>query len=254
MKIYEYVEIDMDGNVIDEISHEYSGEVALCKGGGGTSTSTTSPPSWMQQFMPAVGERGWELSGQPMTYYPKSTTAGFTAPQLQAQQLTTQRALEGSPLLGQSQAYTSDVMGGKYLDINQNPALQNLMRQGLEQTMPGLDTQAMQAGRYGSDTWGLLKGQALADVAANVYNPERERQQAMAQYAPQLAQQDYFDIGKLSAVGEEQQAMNQANINEQISRHEFGQMEPWQRLGMFTNLLSGDWGGITTTQSSGGGK
>lgn len=249
MRIYEYLEFDAKGNIIDEISYDYQGKVAQCKGGGG-GTTTTEPPDWLKQYMPMVGERGWDLAGKEMSYYPGVTTAGFTPEQLQAQGMTSERAMGGSPLLGASKEYASDTLSGRYLNPDTNPALAGLMKSGMEQIMPNVDAQS--GGRYGSDTWALMKGKALADVASNVYNPERERMQGMSTIAPQLDQMDYFDIGKLAAVGEEKQGMKQALINEQVKRHEFSQLEPWQRLGMFTNLVSGDWGG--TTSSTGGGK
>ena len=41
MKIYERIVMDWDGNVLEETSFDYQGDVALCGGGKG---STPSPP------------------------------------------------------------------------------------------------------------------------------------------------------------------------------------------------------------------
>ena len=37
MKIYERIVLDWDGNVLEETSFDYQGDVALCGGGGGKS-------------------------------------------------------------------------------------------------------------------------------------------------------------------------------------------------------------------------
>ena len=42
MKIYERIVMDWDGNVLEETSFDYQGDVALCGGGG--KGSTPSPP------------------------------------------------------------------------------------------------------------------------------------------------------------------------------------------------------------------
>lgn len=83
------------------------------------------------------------------------------------------------------------------------------------------------------------------------YEAERARQQTATQFAPTLAEADYSDIGKLAAVGEEQQGMNQALIDEAIKRWEFSQLEPWQRLGMYSNLITGNVGSDVTSMRSG---
>ena len=44
MKIYERIVMDWDGNVLEEQSFDYRGDLALCGGGGGGKGSTPSPP------------------------------------------------------------------------------------------------------------------------------------------------------------------------------------------------------------------
>lgn len=44
MKIYERLVMDWDGNVLEEQSFDYQGELALCGGGGGKGGSSPSPP------------------------------------------------------------------------------------------------------------------------------------------------------------------------------------------------------------------
>ena len=45
MKIYERLVMDWDGNVLEEQSFDYQGELALCGGGGGKGSKPSPPPT-----------------------------------------------------------------------------------------------------------------------------------------------------------------------------------------------------------------
>lgn len=81
-----------------------------------------------------------------------------------------------------------------------------------------------------------------------------------ATYAPELIEADYADYAKLAALGEEYQAFNQKMLEEDISRIDWASMEPWQREGMLSQLLGGQWGSNVMQQATqqvqevGGGK
>ena len=45
MKIYERLVMDWDGNVLEEQSFDYQGELALCGGGGGKGSTPSPPPT-----------------------------------------------------------------------------------------------------------------------------------------------------------------------------------------------------------------
>jgi hypothetical protein len=274
MRIYELVTIDIDGNTIEEISYNYCGRVSECKGGESSSTTYTEPPAWLNQYMPKVAEKGWKLEQQnPMTYYSGDTVAGFTPEQTQAMNLTKERATAGSPLLKTAQTEAQKTLSGQYLSPESNPWLRATYNQGTralgeqfgEQTMPMLRSSAMGEGAYGGSRHGIAEGMAYRGLAQSekdlanqiyggAYNTERG---IMGQTLPQaqgLAEANYNDISRLAAVGEEKQAMSQALIDEQIKRHEYKQLEPWERLGMFTNILSGDFGGTTIADTTTSGK
>ena len=72
--------------------------------------------------------------------------------------------------------------------------------------------------------------------------------QAMG-FAPDINQAGYNDIGALAASGAEQQQMNQDVLNAYIQMQEQGQMEPWNRASLFSQLIGGNFGG-TVTQSA----
>lgn len=315
MKIYTKVVWNLKGEVIEEESYEYSGSVAECKGGGGTSTTTTAVPSWQEPYLQNIYGLAQGQSEKPIQYYPGTTVAGFTPEQTAAQTATTNRSLLGNPLVPQAQGELSKTMGGEYfgreyvnplsqaetnktisgayLDPNTNPwlaktyetAAKDVAKTFGQVTMPMISKEAGAAGMWGGAREGVAKGAALtgfsenlADLATKIYAPayetergrqvgatesaqalanqqyqaERARQTAAVTQAPALAEADYSDIAKLAAVGQEKQAMNQAQIDAALKAWEFSQMEPWQRMGMYSNLITGDVGG--TTLSTGGGK
>lgn len=229
-------------------------------GGGGSQTSETRTdvPEWMRPYSIDILERAKELSTTPLGYYPGETVAGFTPEQIKAQELIAQRALAGSPLVRTAQGGIQETMEGKYLTPESNPYLSAYVQRGFEETLPQMDTSAIQAGRYGSGAWGEMRGRAMADIASNIYGAayeaERGRQMEAYRLAPELSLMDYADLEKLAGVGSQKQELEQKKIDEAIKKWEFEQMEPWQRLYLYGGFLPSDFGGVSTTQIRGGGK
>ena len=315
MKVYKKLVIGIQGNVIEEDSYEYSGPVSECKGGG-SSTTTTAVPSWQQPYLENIYGLAQGQAQKPVEYYPGQTVSPFAPEQTAAQQATTNRAMQGSPLLGAaqqvnlktmegagfgqeyvnplSQAQQNATISGTYLNPDTNPwlaktyetAAKDVAKTFGQNIVPGITKEAGAAGAWGGAREGVARGAALtgfsenlADLATKIYAPayetergrqvaatesaqqltsqqyqaERNRQMAAVGAAPALAEADYLDISKLAAVGQEKQAMDQANIDAAIKAFEFSQMEPWQRMGLYSNLITGDVGG-TTISGGGGGK
>lgn len=214
-----------------------------------------------------------ETPGGPMEYYSGQAIAGFTPEQIAAQKLATTRAGQLTPvfestaqLATTTPEYLQRTLEGTYLTPESNPYLKTYVQRAFEETLPQLDTSAIQAGRYGSGAWGTMKGRTMADVVSGIYGPayeaERTRQAAAEQFAPQLKLQAAGiapelakqDIGMLATVGAEKQAMEQALLDEARKKFEFEQLEPWRRLAMYSGLISGDVGGTTVATQTGGGK
>lgn len=262
-----------------------------------------------------------EAPGGPISYYPGQTIAGFTPEQKAAQNLATQRAGELTPVFEstaniattapttpdylmktiegagfntptiQGKYFDTPTIRGDYLSPKSNPYLSHYVQKAYEETLPALDTTAMQAGRYGSEPWALLKGRTQADIVSNIYGGayeserarqeaaylteraqqavaeqgERGRQAAAEMFAPQLSQSGQRlqlqaatmapqlamqDVAMMGTVGAEKQAMQQAQIDAAKRKYEFEQMEPWQRLGMYSGLTSGNLGGVTTATTT----
>jgi len=269
MKIYRKVVLRTDGSIILEDAYEYEGEIVELKGGG---TSQTSAEPWkgQQPYLTDIMERSRALSGGQIKPYSGATVAPFSQNQILAQDLTTQRALQGSPLLGAAKTTAQKTLQGDYLSPESNPwlsqtyneAARKMGEQFGEITMPGIRSAALGEKAYGGSRHGIAEGMASrnlatqlkdlgTDIYGGAYGTERGLQTQALGYAPGLAESDYADIGKLAAVGEEQQSYEQALIDEAIRRWETEQLEPWQRLGMYSNLVTGNFGGTTSSMASG---
>ena len=87
------------------------------------------------------------------------------------------------------------------------------------------------------------------------YGQERQAQQQAIQQAPQMAAADYFDIQQLQNVGQTAEDYQQAALDADIARYEYGANLPYTKLQSFLSAAYGaPMGQVTQTQSSGGGK
>lgn len=234
-----------------------------------TTTSTTEPPSYIREPLKYGLSEAQRLydAGSP-AFFSGQTYAGFTPQQEQALQLTQDRAMAGSPLVRTAQEQLQRTLSGEFL--NANPYLDPMVdaatrgaRQSFTETvMPSIQSSLGRSGRYGNNaaTQQLYTNaqrtlaQQLADTEANIrgqaYGVERQLMNAAIGQAPALAEQDYADLGKLAAVGEQRQAMEQAGINEAMQRYQYENTIDQQMLDQFLARVTGASGaaGNTTTQ------
>ena len=144
-----------------------------------------------------------------------------------------QRAMQGSPLVGQAQANLASTMGGNYLSGNPffqgafQPAAQAAQQQFL-QGVGQINSAASKAGRYGSPATQNLQNQAMGQFAQALtgtagqlayqnYAQERARQEAANLAAPTFAEADYGDLQKLLTAGQLQQAYPQEALTNFLS-------------------------------------
>ena len=225
--------------------------------GGTTTTSTQTTEPWAEQkpfLQTGFQEAETNVLNRPLSYFPGPTVVPF-APETQAAMgAQTNRALEGSPLLGQAQGYTGDVLGGQFLDPSSNPFLANVSDSVLSAIRPGVDSMFAQGGRAGSPSHAEALGRGvsrgIAPYLFGEYGRERGIQENAAARAPGLAREDYFDIGQLGDVGAAREGKAEQGLAEQISRFNFGQSEPTNRLAQFMNLIQGSYGGTGTASQT----
>ena len=178
----------------------------------------------------------------PSQYGQGSTIAGFSPEQLQAQAGTVARATNGSPLNMASGQYVQDVLGGNYL--NQGNPYQSQID---DQISARVASDASLHGRMGSNYQARALTEGLAAPRYQNYQNERGLQQTMAQFAPQLAGQDYLDLGQLNQVGLDRQGMAQGLINENVGSFNYNQNLAQNKNNVFLSQLYGYPGRTQTT-------
>jgi hypothetical protein len=197
----------------------------------------------------------WQTSQGDRPLFAGSSVQGFDPAQTQALQGINQRATDGSPLVDQSKDYTSRVMNGDYL--NSNPEFGALKDSITAGVMPGMNATFSGAGRTGSDTHAYSLGKALSDSMAPLafqnYQRERGMQDQASHFAPQLANQDYYDLDRQFAAGGAQQGQSQAELSDQISKYYQEQQRPLtaaQQASSLINPIAGMGGTSQTTQQT----
>lgn len=217
-------------------------------GGGGTQQVVQKSDPWagQQPFLNDIFARAQALSNTPQAFFPDQTYAGLSPESEAALQMQTRRAMAGSPLTSAAQSELTRTLSGAYLDPTQNPAFQKAAGD-IQSRIAGMFSSS---GRYGSGAMANQANEALASLAAQNYGQERENMMRGMMYAPQLAQQDYFDAAKLAEVGGTREDLAQQAINDAMARYNFAQQEPWQRLAMYNQLIQGNYGSQSTSTTT----
>lgn len=203
------------------------------------------------------------LYGAAPLYYPEQTYVGMSQPTEAGMLALKNRAVQGNVINPAAQQQQLGTIGGQYL--GGNPFFGGAFKGAAEQA--GLSynnavnqalSNASQAGRYGSNAMGAQLGAAgttLANSLANTagqlaytnYGDERTRQQAAAQNAPQLAQQDYYDINQLLQAGQGYEGYSQQALQALIDKHNFEQNMPQNQLAQYMGYVTGAPQGSQTT-------
>jgi hypothetical protein len=239
------------------------------KGGGGSTTTTGPSPEQRRILNMQMGyARQMEGLGDQQ-FYGGSTLAERDAASVQG--LEAQRGAAGSAgaladtaadRFQDAMAYDpmNDPRTGEYLDALTNP----MMKQFNEETIPGLNTAAVNAGAFGGDRAALLKSSAAGELASSIGDTRTKALQGMVD-ANRAYQGDMFSqLGSLQDaslkgsqilrdVGAGYEGYDQAEIDAARERFEFEQDAPRQSLRDASSMLSGiDFGSISKT--TGGGK
>ena len=236
-----------------------------CFDGGGGSTGTTqtvtnvnqAPWTAQQPYLKDVFSeaQGLYQSNIPQ-FYPESTVTPLGPESLAALEATQRRAIQGSDVQQIGRDQFNFTQAGGYL--NANPFLQGaigaatrpLERNYQETTIPGIASQFIGSGRFGSEAYGGAQDRAfdthqqnLADVASRIaygnYRDERGIQNQAVLQAPQYSQADFADIARLGAVGAARETEQDAFLQDQIARHNFGQTTPAAKLGQYSAAIGG---------------
>lgn len=231
----------------------------MSKGGGSNTTNTVQKADPWEGVQPYL--KGglsdlskWYSSDYGRQPFPGSTVVPFNPLTEQALGTTAQRAISGSPLTRSAQGTLQDTLSGRYLDPSSNPWLSGTFDLAAGKVRSALDSQFNSAGGYGGSLHQGAMAENLGDLATKLYGgqygDERTRQIQGMMFAPQMANQDYFDASQLANVGSayEQQAGNY--LNDAVSRYNFSQNQPYNRLQQFFGIANPTAGQGGTTQST----
>lgn len=219
-------------------------------GGGSTTTVQKSDP-WegQQSYLKEGFKKAQDLYMKQAApaYYPGDTVVPFSPETNAALNLTTQRALSGSPLQSAANSQLTGTLNGDYLHGGGgfNAAVDAATRKA----MPQVNSQFESAGRLNSGLAKTAQTQAVADAFASQYGDERQNQQRAMLFAPQMMQQDYSDYQQLANVGAAREGMSQSQLAEDVNRYNYNQQSPGLQLQNFMGTIQGDFGGTNTSTS-----
>lgn len=243
--------------------------------GGGSSQTTRDIPEWLKPYVTFGLEEAKGLyQGAGPDYYPGQTYLDPSQQTQSALQLAEQRARAGSPLQQAALQQQQQTVGGQYLSQSNpflNQALQGAADIATKQyydALKGGRSGAVMAGRMGSGAQQETESRAeqnlanaLASQAGQLryqdYASERARQEAAAMGAPAMAASEYADINQLLQTGKLGESYEQAALEADVARFNFGQQRPYEKLSSYLGAVYGAPVPIqesTTQETSGGGK
>lgn len=228
--------------------------------GGGSSTTNNEPPTWARPHLAAIGNMAGQLSTQPQQYYPGSTVVPFSNQSQQAMAGMEQFSRTDPGYARAGMDAMGRTAGGEFL--NANPYLDEALNAATDPVKQQINSQFSLGGRYGSgshagvlaDKLGGLRAQAYADN----YARERENMMDAGKFMP--VGQGLFDqsimsrINAMGGVGSAIEGKAGEYLQDRMSRFDFAQNEPWNRVSRYASLINpgaGMGGTTTTTQPKG---
>lgn len=240
-------------------------------GGGGTSTTVQSIPDELKPLASAYTSKAIDLSNQPFQAYTGQRYAGPTGAESTGLSMIANRAIRGSPLMGQASQQLQDTIQGKF--VNANPYLPqsiadaqgDLVRSYNLTQKPAWDKAMQSSGSFGNTGVAEMQQNAANDLQRNLgrigtdmrmgaYNTERGYQNAAMSMAPQFASQDYADANNLLNAGAYARNFDQQNRDFSYQQYQDRLNLPYKQLGAMSGVFGSNLGGTSTNTSSGGGK
>jgi len=221
-------------------------------GGGGSSTTTPLIPDELKPAAQSLSKIATQVGNTPYQQFTGTGVVGLNDTQNQALQMVQDRAANGSPIMDQAnQTLTGMLQGGQT-----NPYLDSMVKKAQDSVMSNMNGAYANSGSFGNAGLQQQTGQALGDVASqmygNAYNTDRANQMQALGMAQSYGNQGYQDAQQLLNAGNTAQnnAQDQADFGYQQFLNQ--QNYPLQQLSALSGTLSGQMGSQTTQQ--GGGK
>ena len=241
-------------------------------GSGGSETTTTEPWSGVQPYLQKGYQEASNIYDQfTPEWYSGQTQASFSPDQLTAQAGVRDWATQGAPqVMNPALSAYQYGTGTDVLDVAKNPYVSGMAQAAAADAMSTLQPElanirggAVMSGGYGGSRHGIAEGQALgtaadaatraaAGIYGDAYSQGLAHQQATLGQTGGLMAAGFQPYEQLSTSGAEQQAREQALIQDAMAKHEFEQALPYEKLSAFTGSISGTSdllgsSGVTTT-------
>ena len=226
-------------------------------GGGGSTqkqTSTSEPWSGVQPYLKDLLAKGQSVTNNPFNFYNGDTVAPFSPEQEMGFNMTTQRALAGSPTLNAANQNLTSTLNGDYMSPGANPWLKGTVDQAMNDVQGRVNSQFNNS-NFGSSahqetlTRGL--GQVANDIYGGNYQAERGRQVGSLGMAPGLASADYLDMQALQDVGQQRQNLANQYLGQAGNTFNQAAQFPYDQLQRYQGVVnSGTGQGGTTTSTS----
>lgn len=213
-----------------------------------TQTSVTQPPAYIQPYLEDSAKEAksiYESDGP--NYYPGKQTVGFSPDSQDAISMQSNRARYGSDLTRASQNQLTDTLRGNYL--YGNPGFNSAVQATTDYTLPQVQSKFAGSGRTNSGLAQEAIARTISNAYSGQYGQERENMMKANAFAPNAAQQDYQDIAALRSAGQEVEDKGQDWLSEDVSRYNYNENLPEQKLGNYINALSGSYSGSQSSSS-----
>jgi len=263
--------------------------MSLSMGGSSQSQQQNKDPwSGAQPYLLDIENQAQSLYNKGSSYAPFSTVAPFSPTTQAGLNLTTQRALNGSPVVNQADQSLMGLLQNnagtnnpalQYLGgtasgatLNSNPYIDQNFRDAAGQIGNYINGEFTSGGRGGSGANQDVLERNLNQLAGQMYGHNYDTQVGLQQNAansiqnaftqgnqgqlnaaalsPTLAGQDYTDLQALLSAGGAQDQQAQAQLNDLLSRYQYGQQQPWNLLNNYLGAVSGLGGLIGGSGSS----
>jgi len=168
----------------------------------------------------------------------------------------------GQDLTGTATKGFGDLIGT--LDVANSPLVQNQIGQANRQVtedfnrniMPTIGVDALTAGQYGGSRQGVAEGMAASnaqnimadqatDIMSDAFKTGSQNAQFAVSQAPSIWSMGNMPSSVQGAVGQDQSAWEQAQLDNQLAQWYFGQQNPWDMLSQYQGLVTGGFGGQT---------
>tara|TARA_Y100001973_G_scaffold14950_1_gene21576 strand:+ start:422 stop:1357 length:936 start_codon:yes stop_codon:yes gene_type:complete len=218
----------------------------MAKGGSTTQTTTQEIPGFIQDQVKEVFDAVESFT--PSSNFVPSV-AGFTPNQTLAQTLIKDLAT-GSPLASSKTALDNIITG----EFSVSDPLQRVLDDTISKTVDDVTSQYSTGGRLGSDAFGTSLGEGIASgvapTLAKALESDASRKISAVGMLPSVLGSELGLLGALSAVGKEEQAMDQSLLNKTAQDVAAENQSSQQKINNLIAALGGAPTPTSTTQSS----